>query len=117
MTENISLYVKSIVHDTRNRVNDGMKCVGKGLWHEDCNNSLSEDGRNSVFCITPYGMVQKNAVFATKPKGESKETTCTADSMRIVIGNNVVVALTIYLTQQKQSFHSIHLKVFIKPLN
>ena len=22
-----------------------------------------------------------------------------------------------YLTQQKQSFHSIHLKVFIKPLN
>lgn len=24
------------MHDTRNRVNDGMKCVGKGLWHEDC---------------------------------------------------------------------------------
>lgn len=36
MTGNISQYVKSIVHDTRNRVNDGMKCVGKGLWHEDC---------------------------------------------------------------------------------
>lgn len=36
MTENISQYVKTIVHDTRNRVNDGMKCVGKGLWHEDC---------------------------------------------------------------------------------
>ena len=34
----------------------------------------------------------RNAVFATKPKGESKETTCTADSMRIIIGNNVVVA-------------------------
>ena len=92
MTENISQYVKAIVHDTRNRVNDGMKCVGKGLWHEDCNNSLSEDGRNSVFCITPYGMVQKNAVFATKPKGASKETTCTADSMRFIIGNNVEMA-------------------------
>ena len=36
MTENISQYVKSIVHDTRNRVNDDMKCVGKGLWREDC---------------------------------------------------------------------------------
>ena len=34
----------------------------------------------------------RNAVFATKPKGESKETTCTADSMRIIIGNNVEVA-------------------------
>ena len=31
MTENITQYVKSIVHDTRNRVNDDMKCVGKGL--------------------------------------------------------------------------------------
>ena len=31
ITESISQYVKSIVHDTRNRVNDGMKCVGKGL--------------------------------------------------------------------------------------
>ena len=36
MTENIRQYVKSIVHDTRNRVNDDMKCVGKGLWYEDC---------------------------------------------------------------------------------
>ena len=36
MTENFSQYVKTIVHDTRNRVNDGMKCVCKGLWHEDC---------------------------------------------------------------------------------
>ena len=34
----------------------------------------------------------RNAVFASKPKGASKETTCLADSMRIVIGNNVVVA-------------------------
>ena len=31
MTENIRQYVKTIVHDTRNRVNDGMKFVGKGL--------------------------------------------------------------------------------------
>ena len=31
MTEYISQYVKTIVHDTRNRVNDDMKCVGKGL--------------------------------------------------------------------------------------
>lgn len=29
----------------------------------------------------------RNAVFATK--GASKETTCTTDSMRIIIGNNV----------------------------
>ncbi len=36
MTENIRQHVKTIVHDTRNRVNDGMKCDGKGLWHEDC---------------------------------------------------------------------------------
>lgn len=35
MTENIRQYVKSIVNDTRNRGNDGMKCVGNGLWHED----------------------------------------------------------------------------------
>ena len=34
----------------------------------------------------------RNAVFATKPKGASKETTCTADSMRIIIGNNVEMA-------------------------
>ena len=26
------------------------------------------------------------------PKGDSKETTCTADSMRIIIGNNVEMA-------------------------
>lgn len=38
LSENIRQHVKSIVHDTRNRVNDGMKCVGKGLWHEDCIN-------------------------------------------------------------------------------
>lgn len=29
MTESIRQYVKPIVHDTRNRVNDDMKCVGK----------------------------------------------------------------------------------------
>ena len=34
----------------------------------------------------------RNAVFASKPKGASKETTCTADSMRIIIGNNVEMA-------------------------
>ena len=34
----------------------------------------------------------RNAVFASNPKGESKETTCLTDSMRIIIGNNVVVA-------------------------
>ena len=36
MTENIIQHVKTIVYDTRNRVNDDVKCVGKGLWHEDC---------------------------------------------------------------------------------
>ena len=35
---------------------------------------------------------ERNAVFASNPKGESKETTCLTDSMRIIIGNNVVVA-------------------------
>ena len=35
LSEDISQYVKTMVHDTRNRVNDGMKCVGKGLWHEE----------------------------------------------------------------------------------
>lgn len=34
----------------------------------------------------------RNAVFATKPKGASKETTCLTDSMRIIIGNNVEMA-------------------------
>ena len=34
--QNIRQHAKSIVHDTRNRVNDDMKCVGKGLWYEDC---------------------------------------------------------------------------------
>lgn len=64
MAENIRQYDKSMAHDTRNHVNDGMKCVGKGLWHEDC-------------------------------KIHYRKT-----------------AETIYLTQQ--SFHSIHLKTFIK---
>ena len=31
MTESISQYVKTIVHDTRNHVNNDMKCVDKGL--------------------------------------------------------------------------------------
>mgnify|MGYP003426414147 CR=1 FL=1 len=34
----------------------------------------------------------RNAVFATRPKGASKETTCLTDSMRIIIGNNVEMA-------------------------
>lgn len=34
----------------------------------------------------------RNAVFASRPKGASKETTCMTESMRIIIGNNVVVA-------------------------
>ena len=34
----------------------------------------------------------RNAVFASNPKGESKETTCLTDSMRIIIGNNVEMA-------------------------
>ena len=34
----------------------------------------------------------RNAVFAFNPKGESKETTCLTDSMRIIIGNNVEMA-------------------------
>ena len=35
---------------------------------------------------------ERNAVFASNPKGESKETTCLTDSMRIIIGNNVEMA-------------------------
>ena len=53
-------------------------------------NSLSEEGRNGVSCITPYGNGARNAVFASRPKGASKETMCTTDSMRIINGNNVV---------------------------
>lgn len=91
MTENIRQYVKSIVHDIRNRVNDGMKCVGKGLWYEDCiiHYRKTEKQRFLHYSIRNCA---RNAVFATKPKGTSKETTCTAASMRIIIGNNVVVA-------------------------
>ena len=44
------------------------------------------------FLHYPIRYGARNAVFATKPKGESKETTCMADSTRIIIGNNVVVA-------------------------
>ena len=64
ITENIRQYVKSIVYDTRNRVSDDMECFGKGLWHEDC--------------IIHYW--------------KTAETACMADSTRIIIGNNVVVA-------------------------
>ena len=34
----------------------------------------------------------RNAVFASRPKGKSNETTCLTDSMRIFIGNNVEMA-------------------------
>ena len=34
----------------------------------------------------------RNAVFASRPKGKSNETTCLTDSMRIIIGNNVEMA-------------------------
>ena len=46
-------------------------------WHEMCRkglvawrlyNSLSEDGRNSVSCITPYGMVQETLFLRPGPK-------------------------------------------------
>lgn len=92
MTENIRQYVKSIVHETRNRVNDDMKCVGKGLWHEDCIIHYRKTAETARFLHYSIRYGARNAVFVTKPKGESKETTCTADSMRIIIGNNVVVA-------------------------
>lgn len=91
MTENIRQYVKSIVHDTRNRVNDDMKCVGKGLWYEDCIIHYRKTAETAFLALLHTEWCKKRC-FATKPKGESKETTCTADSMRIIIGNNVVVA-------------------------
>ena len=46
-------------------------------WHEMCRqgfvawwlyNTLSEDGRNSVSCITPYGMVQEMLFLRPDPK-------------------------------------------------
>ena len=36
MAENIRQYDKSMARDTRNLVIAVKKCVGKGLWHEDC---------------------------------------------------------------------------------
>lgn len=51
MTENISQYVKTIVHDTRNYVNDVMKCVGKGLWHEDCINYYRKTAETAFLAL------------------------------------------------------------------
>jgi len=36
MAGNISQYVNSKADDTRNHVIIAKKCVGSGLWHEDC---------------------------------------------------------------------------------
>ena len=58
MTENISQYVKSIVHDTRNSVNDGMKCVGKGLWHEDCIIHYRKTAKTAFLALLPNRVMQ-----------------------------------------------------------
>ena len=63
------------MRETRNNVITIKKQQKNGLWHDDC--------------ILPK---RKMLETASKPKGASKETTCTADSMRIIIGNNVEVA-------------------------
>ena len=89
MTENIRQYVKSIVYDTRNRVNDDMKCVGKGLWMKIVYFIIGRRQKlRFLHYFIRYGT--ENAAFAFKPKGMSKEITCIADSARIIIGNNIV---------------------------
>ena len=90
MTENISQYVKSIVHDTRNSVNDGMKCVGKGLWHEDCIIHYRKTAETAFLALLHTEWCKKRC-FCDQT-GASKETTCTADSMIIIIGNNIEMA-------------------------
>ena len=91
MTENIRQHVKSIVHDTRNRVNDDIKCVGKGLWHEDCIIHYRKTAETAFLALL-HTVWCKKRCFASNPKGASKEITCMADSMRIIIGNNVEMA-------------------------
>ena len=82
----ILLCVKQETMSLRLRNNKRMDCgtmiayFQKGRWQKQ--RFLHYSIRNGA----------RNAVFATKPKGASKETTCTADSMRIIIGNNVEVA-------------------------
>lgn len=51
MTENIRQYVNTIVHDTRHRVNDDIKCVGKGLWHEDCTNHYRNTAETAFLAL------------------------------------------------------------------
>lgn len=72
MTENIRQHVKTIVHDTRNRVNDGMKCVGKGLWHEDCiihNRKTTE----TAFLALLHTVVQETLFLRPDPKGRVRK--------------------------------------------
>lgn len=92
MTENIKQDVKFIVHDTRNSVSDGMKCVGKGFCDMKIVSFIIgiQQKQRFLHYFMRYGA--RNAIFASKPKGASKATTCTTDSTRIIIGNNVMVA-------------------------
>ena len=73
MTENISQYVKSIVHDTRNRVNDGMKCVGKGLWHEDCIIHYRKTAETAFLALLHTGMVQETRFLRPDPKEQVRK--------------------------------------------
>ena len=91
MTENIRQYIKSIVHDTRNRVNDDMKCVGKGLWHEDCIIHYRKTAETAFLALLHTEWCKKR-YFCVQIQRREKETTCKTESMRIIIGNNVVVA-------------------------
>ena len=79
MTENISQYVKTIVHDTRNRVNDGMKCVGKALWHEDC----------IIHCIIHYRKTAETAFLALLHTEWCKRRCFCDQTQRSEYGNNV----------------------------
>ena len=68
MTENISQYIKTIVHDTRNRVNDGMKCVGKGLWHEDCIIHYRKTAETAFLALLHTELVQETLFLRPSPK-------------------------------------------------
>ena len=50
-----------------------MKCVGNGLWHEDCFIHYRKTVEIAFFCITPFGMVQKTLFLRPAPKERARK--------------------------------------------
>ena len=92
MTENISQYVKSIVHDTRNRVNDDMKCVGKGLWHEDCIIHYRKTAETAFLALLHTVWCKKRLTSKTKifSCGHFYFIGCFSADKIVVAGNSMV---------------------------